>query len=121
MSIYEKIGGAPSVAAAVDDFYRRVLGDQSLSPYFEGVDLERLKAHQRAFVAAAIGGPDPYTGRDMAEAHAGLGITPEAFGSVVGHLVATLTALGVDQDMIGAIGAKLAPLEEQIVTSPAGR
>jgi hemoglobin len=117
MSIYEKIGGAPSVSVAVDDFYQRVTSDPSLSSYFKGIDMDRLKAHQRSFIAAAIGGPDPYSGRNMAAAHAGLGVTPEAFGKVVEHLVATLTGLGVNEDTIGAIGSQLAPLEEQIVTS----
>ena len=53
----------------------------------------------------------------MADAHAGLNITPEAFAKVVDHLVATLTDLGVPETTIGAIGAKLAPLEADIVTS----
>lgn len=119
MSIYEKIGGAPSVSLAVDDFYDRVTSDPSLSPFFEGVDLARLKGHQRAFIAAAIGGPEPYSGRAMAEAHSGMGITSEAFTRVVQHLVATLTALGVDEETISTIGAALAPLEAQIVTGPA--
>lgn len=114
-SIYESIGGAAAVQAAVDDFYDRVLADPALAPYFTGVDLRRLKAHQRSFIAAAIGGAEVYAGRDMASAHAGLEITDEAFDAVVGHLVATLTGLGVPEETIGAIGAKLAPLRADIV------
>ncbi len=117
MAIYESIGGAPAVSLAVDGFYERVTADPLLAPYFEGIDMDRLKAHQRAFIAAAIGGPEVYPGRPMGEAHAGLGITPEAFARVVDHLVATLESLGVDQDTIGNISATLAPLEEQIVTA----
>jgi hemoglobin len=55
MSIYDSIGGVPAVRAAVDDFYSRVLADMRLAPFFAGTDLERLKAHQRAFIAAANG------------------------------------------------------------------
>lgn len=29
-------------------------------PYFENVDVKRLKGNQRSFIAAAIGGPEPY-------------------------------------------------------------
>jgi truncated hemoglobin YjbI len=50
MSIYDQIGGAAAVSAAVDDFYVRVLGDDSLAPYFEGTDVSKLKGHQRAFI-----------------------------------------------------------------------
>jgi hemoglobin len=118
MSIYDSIGGAPAVRAAVDDFYARVLADARLAPFFTGTDLQRLKAHQRAFIAAAVGGPEIFTGRDMASAHAGLGIGDVDFDAVVGHLVGTLTGLGVPEDMIGQIGGALAPLRGDIVTTP---
>jgi len=53
MNIYDSIGGVPAVRAAVDDFYTRVLADARLATFFTGTDLDRLKAHQRAFIAAA--------------------------------------------------------------------
>jgi hemoglobin len=119
VSIYDSIGGGPAVRAAVDDFYARVLADPQLAPFFTGVGLQHLKAHQRAFIAAAIGGPEIYQGRDMAAAHAGLAITDVDFDAVVGHLVDTLTGLGVPQETIGQIGGALAPLRGDIVTAPA--
>lgn len=42
MSIFDAIGGAPAVAAAVDDFYARVLGDPALAPFFDTTDMTRL-------------------------------------------------------------------------------
>lgn len=119
MSIYDSIGGGPAVRAAVDDFYARLLADPQLAPFFTGVDLQHLKAHQRAFIAAAIGGSEIYQGRDMAAAHAGLEITDADFDAVVGHLAATLTALGVPDETIGQIGGALAPLRGDIVTAAA--
>jgi hemoglobin len=119
MAIYDEIGGAAAVAAAVDDFYVRVLGDAALAPYFEGVEIGRLKAHQRSFIAAALGGPEIYAGRSMRDAHALLAITPDAFDRVVGHLVATLEGLGVPELTIGAIGARLMPLKDDIVAARA--
>ena len=83
MSVYDSIGGAPAVRAAVDDFYARVVADSRLTPFFARTDMERLKAHQRAFIAAAIGGPEIYAGRDMTAAHAGLGIGDADFDAVV--------------------------------------
>ena len=118
MSIYAKIGGAPSVAAAVDDFYVRVTGDPALARYFDDVDIARLKGHQRSFIASALGGPETYEGRAMTDAHAGLGISAEHFDRVVQHLVDTLVSLGVDDDTIGDIGGALVPLKGQIVSVP---
>ncbi|MFC5949622.1 group 1 truncated hemoglobin [Pseudonocardia lutea] len=113
-TVYESIGGADAVAAAVERFYERVLGDPALVGYFADVDLKRLKTHQRSFLAAAIGGPELYQGRPMKEAHARFRIRPAHFDLVVGHLVATLTELGVPAETIGAIGETLAPLKADI-------
>ena len=118
-SVYEQIGGAAAVAAAVDLFYAKVLADPDLAGYFQGVHLPGLRAHQRAFITAALGGPDTYRGRDMGAAHAGRGITGEDFDAVVGHLGATLTELGVPADTIGTIAGALAPLKDDIVAVPA--
>jgi hemoglobin len=116
-TIYDEIGGRDGVAAAVDTFYEHVLADDLLAPYFDATDMRRQKQHLRAFLAAAIGGPERYAGRDMGEAHAALGITHEAFDRVVGHLVTTLAGLGVAPATIGAIGDKLAPLRATIVAA----
>jgi len=116
-SIYESIGGADAVAAAVDKFYDRVLGDPDLAPYFTGYAVSGIKRHQRACLTAALGGAELYEGRDMAAAHGHLGVTDEHFDRVVVHLVATLTDLNVPGDIIGEIGAKLAPLKPQIVSA----
>jgi hemoglobin len=114
-SIYEEIGGEPAVTAAVDLFYERVWADPDLSPYFEGIDRERLKGHQRAFIAAALGAPTAYEGRAMAEAHAGRGITDAAFDRVVAHLAGALTELDVPEPTIGQIAGALAPLRGDVV------
>jgi hemoglobin len=119
VNIYAAIGGASTVSAAVDDFYRRVLADAELSGYFSEVDVDRVKAHQRAFLAAALGGPTVYRGRSMREAHARLRIRDADFDRVVSHLAATLTSLGVSGPTIGMIAEVLGPLREQIVDEPA--
>jgi hemoglobin len=109
----------PSIfqAIAVDEFYARALADELLAPFFDGVDLDRQKRHLRAFLAAAIGGPDVYAGRDLRSAHAHLAITDAAFDRVVEHLVATLGALSVPEPLVAAIAGKLAPLRGQVVTA----
>ena len=78
--------------------------------------MDRLNRHQRAFIAAALGGPGEYRGRAMGEAHAGLSITGDAFDRVATHLVAILRDHGVDEDTVGQIADSLGPLRPQIVT-----
>jgi hemoglobin len=114
-TIYDRVGGRAAVAAVVDALYDRILGDELLAPYFARTEMHRQKAHMRSFVAAALGGPAVYAGRDMAAAHAGLNVTDAAFDAVVGHLVAALQSLDVPDAEIGAIGAVLAPLRDQVI------
>jgi hemoglobin len=116
-SVYDEIGGGDAVAAAVDQFYARVLGDAELAPYFEHTDMRRQMSHMRAFLAAALGGPQLYSGRDMRAAHAHAGVTVDEFDRVVAHLVETLQGLSVPVSAIEAIGGKLVPLREQIVAA----
>ena len=53
-TIYDEIGGEAAVTAVVDSLHERLLGDQELVRYFEGRNLDRLKAHQRALVSVAL-------------------------------------------------------------------
>lgn len=109
-SLFEAVGGAPAIAAAVDAFYTRVLGDPTLSGFFVGVNVDRLKSQQRAFFTAALGAPQPYTGRSVAQAHAGLNIADAHFNSVARHLTATLASLGVPEAQINQVIGLVAPL-----------
>ncbi|MBO9577519.1 MAG: group 1 truncated hemoglobin [Microbacteriaceae bacterium] len=116
MSIYDAIGGREAVRAAVDLFYVKVTGDPLLAPWFARSDMERLKAHQRRFIGAALGGPEAYDGLPMKQAHAPMRITDEAFDAVAGHLAATLAELGVPGPTVDEIVASIAPLRTEIVT-----
>ena len=116
-SVYDEIGGGEAVAAAVDDLYGRLLDDPELAHYFAGKDMRKHTAHVRAFIAAALGGPNLYGGLDMRAAHGHAGITGPHFERTVGHLVATLNALGLSEHSIAAVGERILPLREQIVAA----
>ncbi|GAA2897688.1 group 1 truncated hemoglobin [Streptomyces mexicanus] len=116
-SLYDQLGGEPAIATVVDLFYDKVLGDPALAAYFTGVDLDRLKHHQRRFIAQALGAARPYTGRSLRKAHEHLSVTEEAFGRVVEHLAASLAEAGADESAIGTVAQLLTPLREHIVTA----
>lgn len=115
--IYDDIGGNDGVRTAVTVFYQRVVADPELGRWFEGVDLERLKAHQRAFLGAAFGGPALFGGRGLAEAHAGLEITDAAFDRLVGTLMTALADLGVDKEAVDVVGRRLEEARAEVVTA----
>jgi len=114
-SLYNRLGGAPAIGAAVDLFYDKVLADGALSPYFDSVNVNAQRNQQVKFMTAAFGGSNQYRGRDMAAAHANLEITESDFDSVAGHLVATLQELGISEELIGEVVGIVGPLKDVIV------
>ncbi|MES2606170.1 MAG: group 1 truncated hemoglobin [Pseudomonadota bacterium] len=102
-SVYEQIGGAAAVDAAVDIFYRKVLADPLISHFFDSVDMDRQIGKQKAFLTMAFGGPNKYTGQDMRNAHKHMKLTDAHFGAVAGHLQATLEELNVPKQHIDTI------------------
>lgn len=117
MSVYDDIGGDEAIRGAVASLYRRVLADPTVAYYFEGSDLGSLRAHQRAFLTEALGGPHVFSGRSMADAHADLDITDEAFDTVVEHLIAALAEVGVGRENLMVVRETLEPLRRKIVTA----
>jgi hemoglobin len=108
MSLYEKLGGAPALDAAVDIFYRKVLADDRISSFFEDVDMDRQAAKQKAFLTMVLGGPVAYSGKDMREGHKHLvarGLNDGHVDAVVEDLGATLRELGVAEADIAEVAA----------------
>lgn len=107
-SLYDKIGGEAAVDAAVDVFYRKVLADDRINSFFEGVDMDQQAAKQKAFLTLALGGPNNYSGKDMREGHAHLvekGLNDSHFDAVMENLGATLKELNVPDELIAEAAA----------------
>jgi hemoglobin len=106
--LFEQLGGSAAVDAAVDIFYRKVLGDDRVNRFFEGVDMDRQAAKQKAFLTMAFGGPHNYTGLDMRKGHKHLiamGLNDGHFDAIVELLGATLKELGVADALIAQVAA----------------
>ncbi|MDP1774540.1 MAG: group 1 truncated hemoglobin [Methylobacter sp.] len=107
-SLYEKLGGEAAVNAAVDIFYRKVLSDNRISSFFEGVDMEKQAAKQKSFLTMAFGGPHNYSGLDMRRGHAHLverGLNDSHVDAVIEDLGATLRELNVSEELIAQVAA----------------
>lgn len=107
-TLYERLGGQPAVDAAVEIFYRKVLADDRISGFFDGVDMDGQIAKQKAFLTMVFGGPSNYSGKDMREGHKHLvekGLNDSHVDAVVENLGATLSELGVDDATIGEVAA----------------
>ena len=115
-TMYECIGGDAGLTVAVDNFYARLWADDELKGYFEGIDKDALKNHQRAFLTMALGGSDGiYAGKALPQAHMGLNITDYAFDKVAEHLRLTLVDLDVDGSLLQIIMGFVQGKRSQVV------
>lgn len=114
-SLFERIGGEAAIEAAVELFYEKLVADENLKKFFEGVNMDNLKAHQRKFLQLAFTKipEDVQVDKLMLEKHDRLfkmGLDETHFDMVAGHLVATLQALQVKSDLIDEAVAIVGPL-----------
>jgi hemoglobin len=107
-SLYDRLGGAAAVDAAVDIFYKKVLADERINAFFENVDMTKQRQKQKFFLTVAFGGPNNYTGQNMREGHKHLvekGLNDSHFDAVVEDLATTLAELNVPEEMIQEVAA----------------
>lgn len=121
-SLYKRLGGYDAIAAVVDDFVPRLVGDPQLGRFFVGHGIDtriRIRQHAVDLVCMATGGPCMYVGRDMKTAHKGLGITEADWTAMSGHFVATLDKFKVPQKEKDELLAIVTSLKKDIVEAPA--
>jgi hemoglobin len=107
-SLFDRLGGAGAVDAAVDIFYRKVLSDDRVNGYFDTTDMEGQAAKQKAFLTMAFGGPNNYSGKDMREGHKHMvanGLNDSHVDAIVELLGETLKELGVADAEIAEVAA----------------
>ena len=103
-TLFEKLGGKSAVEAAVDIFYGKILADERVNHFFEGIDMKRQRAKQKVFLTYAFGGAPNYSGLSMRKAHEHLvkekGLNDSHFDAVAENLQATLEELNVPANLI---------------------
>jgi hemoglobin len=106
MSLYDDLGGAAAVTAALDKFYPKVLADPRTSPFFKGVNIEGLKKRISPFMAMALGGPSDYHGPTLRQTHARMasnGLDDGVFDAFLGHFEDVMKELGVPAAKIAEV------------------
>ena len=118
--LYNLIGGKQTVWAATESFYRRVLADDTLSPFFATADMAQLRARQSMFISMLLGGKVVYTGKDIASAHARAreqGLNDGHFDRFLKHFREALHEVGVQSDKVEKV-TKLLKSRRSAVLNP---
>ncbi|GAA4834010.1 group 1 truncated hemoglobin [Paenibacillus vulneris] len=114
-TLYEQLGGEDAISKVVDEFYNRILADDSINSFFTKTDMEKQRRHQAKFISFALGGPNQYSGKSMEKAHEGMNLQPEHFNAVVGHLHDALAHFGVGEEKIDEVLTHVATLKDSIL------
>ncbi len=118
-SLYQKIGGQAALNAAVDLFYQKVLADDRVKHFFDDVNMNRQRHRQKEFLAAALGGPTPWTGQDLRTVHSGIsGLNDSHFNAIAENLKATLEELKVPKDLIDQALAIVETTRNDVLNKP---
>ena len=120
-SLYARLGGAYAIAAVVDDFINNLLKDPvivanpKVVAAMNNINVPGLKFHITNMLCAATGGPETYTGRDMATSHKHMAITEAEWNAMAGDLQKTLKDFDVPAPEQAELLTLLGGLKEKIV------
>jgi hemoglobin len=102
-TLWERLGGEKNVARVVDSFLTLAVKDPRVNftrkPGVEPTpaQLDTAKKHLLEYVSSITGGPLEYKGKNMKDAHKGMGITNAEFDAAVAHLRTALQVHGAAQ------------------------
>ncbi len=107
-SLHDRLGGTEAITAVVDDFLANVVADARINARFANADAAHLRQMLIDQICNAAGGPCQYTGKNMIEAHSGMGITEDEFNALVEDLVKSLDKFQVGEteknELLTALG-----------------
>jgi hemoglobin len=118
-SLYERLGKEAGLTKIVDDFVEAVVKNDKYPPklkdHFKRPDVAILKKKLVDQIGQATGGPQVYTGKNMKDAHKGLGITEADFNALVSSLTAALAKNKVAEKERDELLGLLGPMKGDIV------
>lgn len=124
-SLYDRVGGVNAIAMVVDRFSDAIVKNAKLNvnptlkEWNEKGELPALKFMRTLWICETAGGPFKYTGKDMAEAHKDLHITPEEFDEVGAEIASALDHFKVPEREKGEVLAAIVAHKDEVVNPPA--
>lgn len=119
MTLFDKYGGVSTVTLIVLAFYKEVLVNPKLKPYFEGIDAERLIHHQIGFISHLLGKPaNIHIERVLKNSHKGRRISEDAFYEVLYLLQEVLVDHKMEEADINAVADLVLSYKNDIVELP---
>ncbi len=108
-------GGKSGLVKVVDDFMINLLAEPKTKESFINTDQKRIKEMLVEQFCDVLGGGCKYTGKTMAQSHAGLDIKRGEFNSLVESLRTAMSKNNVPMRAQNKLLALLAPMHRDIV------
>jgi hemoglobin len=115
-TLYDRLGGAPTVTRIADLLVTGFLADPRIAADFDNINLDRLRQRLADFICVVADGPCLYKGRSMKASHKGLHVNQAHFNAVVEDLQDAMDKVGVGFHTQNVLLARLAPMQRDIVT-----
>lgn len=115
-ALFVELGGKVGLTKIVDDFMPLVMADTRINRFFEKTDQVKLKAMLVDQFCELAGGPCKYNGRDMYEAHDGMGVRNAHFNALAEDLQLAMEKNNVPSSVANQLVAKLAPMQRPITS-----
>jgi len=116
-TLFDKYGGFSAISEIVHSFYEKVMDEDSLRHYFQGIDMERLARHQTDFLTMVFGGPVTYSMQALKESHRRLSIIEEDFNCVADLLEEALEEADVEDEDIATVMQTIIDAKDSIVSA----
>ena len=119
-SLYSRLGGRKGITAVVDEFVKNCAADTRINKFFtaaanDPARLAKFKTNLVNQICQATGGACKYGGKNMKDAHKGMGITEADFNALVEDLVKAMDKLNVGATEKNELLAILGPMKGDIV------
>lgn len=114
-SLYQQLGGEAGVTAIVEGLLFKIVDNPRIAHHFAETDIIQLRDRLVEQVCAEADGPCTYTGRSMAESHAGRNITEAEFNALVEDLIDVMEEQHVPVTAQNRLLRKLAPMRADII------
>lgn len=86
-SLYQQLGERSGIADVVEDLLYLIVADERINHQFKGMNVAQFHRNLTDQLCELSGGPCTYSGREMRELHADMGITNTQFNALAENLI----------------------------------
>ncbi len=118
-SLYERLGGRVAIEALAEILYDQIYAEESLKPFFVGIDRTVMENKQVDFLSDIFGGPELETEIDMRAVHAPLvkekGLNEEHFNLLATIVQTILQEMHVNEEDVSEAMIAIASFKDDIL------